>query len=75
LPQSKVIARYEDAISTGQLRPDDAQRQVALRFGKAIAELEAQVQRPELLARFTKRKPEPVRGVYLWGVSGAASRC
>ncbi|MBD3772378.1 MAG: AFG1 family ATPase [Rhodobacteraceae bacterium] len=70
MPQSKVIARYEDAIATGQLRPDDAQRQVAMRFGEAIAQLENQAQRPSLMARITRRKPEPVRGVYLWGGVG-----
>lgn len=70
MPQSKVIARYENAISTGQLRPDDAQRQVAHRFGTAVAELEAQAQRPGLMARITRRKAAPVRGVYLWGGVG-----
>ena len=70
MPQSRVIARYEDAIATGQLRPDDAQRQVALRFGKAVAELEMQGQQTGLLARITRRKPAPVRGVYLWGGVG-----
>lgn len=70
MPQSKVLMRYEDAIATGQLRPDEAQRQVALRFGKAVAELEAQGQRPSLLARLARRKPDPVRGVYLWGGVG-----
>ncbi|UNK79605.1 cell division protein ZapE [Sphingopyxis granuli] len=62
--------RYEDAIATGQLRPDEAQRQVALRFGKAVADLEAQEARPSLLARLARRKPDPVRGVYLWGGVG-----
>jgi len=70
LPQSKVLTRYVNAISTGQLRPDDAQRQVALRFGKAVAELEAQARRQGLLSRFVRRKPDPVRGVYLWGGVG-----
>src|SRR5690606_27152036 len=62
--------RYEDAIATGQLRPDEAQRQVALRFGKAVADLEAQDTRPSLLARLARRKPDPVRGIYLWGGVG-----
>lgn len=70
MPQSKVLTRYENAISTGQLRPDDAQRLVALRFGKAVAELAAQVHRPGLLSRLVRRKPDPVRGVYLWGGVG-----
>lgn len=70
MPQSKVVMRYEDAIATGQLRPDEAQRQVALRFGKAVADLEAQEARPSLLARLARRKPDPVRGVYLWGGVG-----
>lgn len=70
MSRCKVLMRYEDAIATGQLRPDEAQRQVALRFGKAVAELEAQGQRPGLLARLARRKPDPVRGVYLWGGVG-----
>jgi len=70
LPQSKVVLRYEDAIATGQLRPDETQRQVALRFGKAVADLEAQAARPSLLARLARRKPDPIRGVYLWGGVG-----
>lgn len=70
MPQSKVVMRYEDAIATGQLRPDEAQRQVALRFGKAVADLEAQDTRPSLLARLARRKPDPVRGIYLWGGVG-----
>lgn len=70
LPQSKIIARYEEAISTGQLRLDDTQREVASRLGKIVAALETQVQMPSLLARLTRRKPVAVRGAYLWGGVG-----
>jgi len=65
-----LIARYEAAIASGELRPDPVQRAVAERLDRLAARLEEQPKRGSVLWRVLGRKPEPVRGVYLWGGVG-----
>ncbi|WP_420142572.1 cell division protein ZapE [Sphingomonas sp.] len=64
------LARYDRLAAAGELRPDPAQRRVAERLDRLAAELEAQPTKGSLLWRMLGRRPEPVRGVYLWGGVG-----
>jgi cell division protein ZapE len=66
----KVLTRYQAAVSAGELRPDPAQRAVAERLDRCAAELEARPRRGSILWRALGRRPEAVRGVYLWGGVG-----
>lgn len=65
-----LIPRYEAAVAAGELRPDPAQRAVADRLARLAQELEALPRRGSLLWRVMGRKPDPIRGVYLWGGVG-----
>lgn len=67
---STVIARYEQLIAAGELRPDPEQRVAALRLAELQAALEAVPPRGSLLWRLGRAKPAPPRGVYMWGGVG-----
>jgi cell division protein ZapE len=67
---SRVLARYDAAVAGGELRPDPAQRAVAQRLQLCADTLEARPRRGSTLWRVLKKRPEPVRGVYLWGGVG-----
>lgn len=64
------IARYDRLVAAGELRPDPAQRRVAERLDRLAHELEDQPSKGTVLWRLLGRKPQPVRGVYLWGGVG-----
>jgi cell division protein ZapE len=65
-----VLAAYDALVAAGELRPDPEQRAAAERLNKLQAELEAVPKRGSLLWRLAGRKPEALRGVYLWGAVG-----
>jgi len=65
-----TLARYDALIENGELKPDSEQRAAAVRLARLQAELEAVPPRGSILWRLTKKKPEPARGVYLWGGVG-----
>ncbi|MGH6786412.1 MAG: cell division protein ZapE [Novosphingobium sp.] len=67
---TSVLARYEALLEAGELRPDPQQRAAAERLSALQIELEAAPTRGSVLWRLLKRKPEPARGVYLWGGVG-----
>ena len=67
---NQVIDRYEALVASGQLRPDPEQRAAAERLTALQAALEASPPRGSVLWRLTGRKPEPVRGLYMWGGVG-----
>jgi cell division protein ZapE len=67
---AKLLARYDAAVAGGELRPDPAQRAIAQRLARLAEELEAVPKRGSLLWKVLKRRPEPPRGVYLWGGVG-----
>lgn len=67
---SRVLARYEQAIAAGELRADPAQRAVAERLDACARALEARPRKGSVLWRAIGKRPEPVRGVYLWGGVG-----
>ncbi len=67
---SRLIARYQAAVSAGELRPDPAQRAVVERLARCADALEARPRRGSILWRAIGKRPEAVRGVYLWGGVG-----
>jgi cell division protein ZapE len=67
---TSVTAAYEALIAAGELQPDPAQRAAAERLTQMQAALEAIPSRGSVLWRLAGRKPEAVRGLYLWGGVG-----
>ena len=65
-----VLAAYDALVAAGELRPDPEQRAAATRLNQLQAELEAVPRRGSLLWRLAGRKPDALRGVYLWGAVG-----
>lgn len=70
MPSNAVIARYDAAIASGELRCDAAQRHVAERLNQISAGFAAQSAPRGLLSRIRRQRSQPVRGVYLWGGVG-----
>ena len=64
------LARYERLLAAGELKPDPDQRRVAERLDRLARALEEQPTKGSVLWRMLGRKPDPVRGVYLWGGVG-----
>jgi cell division protein ZapE len=67
---SDLLARYEELVAAGELKPDPDQRAGAVRLAKLQQELEAAPKRGSVLWRMLRKAPDPVRGVYLWGGVG-----
>ena len=67
---SNLLARYEALVTAGELRADPEQAAAARRLADLAATLEAVPKRGSTLWRALGRKPEPPRGVYLWGGVG-----
>ena len=65
---SGVLARYRALVAAGELRPDPDQEQAAATLDRLAQRLALDGKRGGLLGLF--RKPEPLRGVYLWGGVG-----
>ncbi len=67
---ANLLARYEELIAAGELKPDPDQRAAAVRLAQLQEALEAAPKRGSLLWRMLRKAPEPVRGVYMWGGVG-----
>ena len=65
-----VLAAYDALVAAGELKPDPEQRAAAERLSQLQSELEAVPRRGSLLWRIAGRKPQALRGVYLWGAVG-----
>jgi cell division protein ZapE len=65
-----TLARYDALIASGELRADPEQAAVAVLLDSIQRALEATPTRGSVLWRLAGRKPEPVRGAYLWGGVG-----
>ena len=65
----RVLARYEELVTAGELRPDPEQRAAAERLDRLQAELE-EAAAPGLIGRLLGRKAPAPRGLYLWGGVG-----
>ena len=64
-----LLARYEELVSAGELRPDPQQHNAAARLRRLQQALEAP-RSTGLLGRLTGKKPPTSRGLYLWGGVG-----
>ncbi len=70
LRMASVTDRYKALVAAGELRADADQATAIDVLAKVQAEIEAVPQRGSTIWRFLGRKPEPVRGLYLWGGVG-----
>ena len=64
------LAAYDTLIAAGELCADAEQAAAAGRLDALATDLEATPKRGSILWRLSGRKPEPPRGVYLWGGVG-----
>ena len=67
---TKVLARYRELVAAGELRTDPEQEAAAERLDRLARELEAVPRKGSILWRALGRRPDPPRGVYLWGGVG-----
>jgi cell division protein ZapE len=67
---SSVAERYRALVADGELKPDPDQAAAAAKLADIQAQLEAVPPRGSTLWRFLGKKPDPVRGLYLWGGVG-----
>lgn len=65
-----VTEVYARLVAAGELKADPDQAAAAAALGQVQAELEAVPPRGSTLWRFLGKKPEPARGLYLWGGVG-----
>ena len=65
-----IAARYAQLIAAGELRPDPDQAAAVARLASLAEALEAIPRKGSVLWRFARAKPEPPRGLYLWGGVG-----
>jgi cell division protein ZapE len=65
-----LLTAYDALVSAGELKPDADQAQAAAKLADIQAQLEAVPPRGSTLWRFLGKKPDPVRGLYLWGGVG-----
>lgn len=67
---TKVLARYQALVASGELKPDPEQAAAAARLDVLAAELEASPKRGSTLWKMLGKKPEAPRGLYMWGGVG-----
>ena len=65
-----VTLSYEALVLVGELKADRDQAVAVAALAKVQAELEAVPPRGSTIWRFLGRRPEPARGLYLWGGVG-----
>ncbi len=62
--------QYNSLVAASELKPDPDQLAAVVALGKVQAELEAVPPRGSTIWRFLGKKPEPARGLYIWGGVG-----
>ena len=67
---SSFYQRYQDMIAQDELQPDIDQERCAQRLADLQNKLEAVPPKGSILWRAFGKKPEPPRGVYMWGGVG-----
>ena len=65
-----VTDQYHALVAAGELRADADQARAIAALARVQAELEAVPPRGSTIWRFLRRKPDPARGLYLWGGVG-----
>lgn len=65
-----VTERYVALVTAGELKADPDQAAAVAALAKVQSGLEAVPPRGSTLWRFLGKKPEPVRGLYIWGGVG-----
>jgi cell division protein ZapE len=66
----QIAARHAELLAAGELKPDSAQTAIVSALAALQEKLEAVPPRGSLLWRFAARKPESIRGLYIWGDVG-----
>jgi cell division protein ZapE len=67
---TRVAERYAQLIAGGELKADAEQAEAARQLDRLQQSLEEVPKRGSLLWRLAAKKPEPPRGIYLWGGVG-----
>ena len=67
---SGLLTAYQVLVTGGELKPDPDQASAAAKLADIQILLEAVPPRSSTLWRFLGKKPDPVRGLYLWGGVG-----
>lgn len=67
---TETLAAYRALVAADELKPDPDQAQAAARLALIQQQLEAVPPRGSTLWRLLGRRPDPVRGLYLWGGVG-----
>ncbi len=67
---SGLLARYDALIASGELRADADQRAAAAKLAALQEALETETPSGGLLGKLFGKKPEPPRGLYIWGGVG-----
>lgn len=67
---TSLLAAYEALVAAREVKPDADQAQAAEKLFQIQRQLEAIPPRGSALWRFLGKKPDPVRGLYLWGGVG-----
>jgi cell division protein ZapE len=65
-----VTDRYDALVAVGELKVDADQASAIAALARVQIELEAVPPRGSTIWRFLRRKPDPARGLYLWGGVG-----
>jgi cell division protein ZapE len=65
-----IISRYQSLLASGELLADPEQMAAVLKLADIQTGLEATPPRGSTLWRLFGKKPDPVRGLYLWGGVG-----
>jgi cell division protein ZapE len=65
-----LLAAYDALVAAGELKADPDQALAAAKLADIQQQLEAVPPRGSTLWRFLGKKPDPVRGLYLWGGVG-----
>jgi cell division protein ZapE len=67
---AKVLERYQGLVVAGELKPDADQENAAKLLSELQTKIEETPDRGSVLWRVFGKKPQPVRGVYMWGGVG-----
>jgi cell division protein ZapE len=62
--------QYQALVSAGELKPDTDQAQAAAQLALIQRRLETAASETRSIWRYLSKRPDPVRGIYLWGGVG-----